>query len=113
MIPNTLISTKILLDGYTELRERLNGKCGGSCPIRCVSYMQVPKRISKYCMFSYVNDNYTTKRIDLFCSFCERCWNIDEDDCPCNSHLLQKEVFLRLDEVIDELQTKLNKEFSS
>jgi hypothetical protein len=110
MIPNTLISTKVLLDAYTELRDQLNGKCGEVCPIHCVSYMQAPKRISTFYMFSY--DSYTTKRKDLFCSFCERCWNIVEDDCPCNSHLSRKEVFLRLDEVIDELQTKLKKEYS-
>jgi hypothetical protein len=33
MIPNSLISTKILLNGYTNLRDALNGQCNTlTCP---------------------------------------------------------------------------------
>lgn len=34
MIPKSIISTKVLLDAYTELRDRLNGQCGSDCPLR-------------------------------------------------------------------------------
>jgi len=97
----THYKTKIVLDTFQELRRELKGKCGNSCP-------------------KFILNHSAKKRSNIF-SFCEICkkefsFIACKDlfyNCPCLRELNPEELFLRLDEFIEELKQKLLKEYSS
>lgn len=107
-------NTKVVLDTYTELRRRLNGKCGGACPINCKGTASSNLRISNY----KLEKMKTVKRREEleFCSYCEKFHFINSKInhcCPCNRYANPEEISLYLDEFIEELQEQLSKEYSS
>jgi hypothetical protein len=105
-IPKSLINTKVLLDAYVYLREISNGICCEECPRESIKFRDTQK----------IGIKYRRKRMQLFCSFCWLnwdCYNYSFLPCPCHANLIPKEIFLRLDEVINQLEEKLKKEFSS
>lgn len=114
-LPETLINTKILLDGYTELREQLNGQCSESlCPKDLIDWSYGQNEIGL--------SRRQRRRLLSFCFFCKSAWNSPNHKpfshrvippCPCCSTLTAYQVFTRLDEVIYLLQEKLKKEYSS
>lgn len=120
-IPNSLISTKVLLDAYTNLRDQLNGKCHKNvCPHYDIRYFLelIPShnknRIKYYYLTrSFGSDfwNYRIHRQEIFCIFCQQ--SQYTDFCPCKNDLDEEDIFLRLDEIIDQLEEKIKKEFSS
>jgi hypothetical protein len=105
----SLISTKVLLDSFVHLRDLLNGKCNeNTCP-----HIEIRFGLN----FVERGGQYNSTRAKVFCQFCIDEWNTDNGEayiCPCKNKLLTPfAIFLRLDDVIDELTEKLNKEYSS
>ena len=110
-------NTKVTLDAFTELRRRLNGKCGDTCPK--ITYK--PQSITLY------TKSFKRNRKRLRKEFCDNyCTNfyfinhkaVSEDQiytagCPCYRGCNPEELFLYLDEYIEELQEQLSKEYSS
>lgn len=85
------------LEIMEELRTRLAGKCGGACPVRIFK--------SSHCID--LSSPYPWDCQDCIVEFgfirgCEdkRCYS----ECPCKRGSNPEEVFLRLDEVIEELK---------
>jgi hypothetical protein len=109
-IPKSLVSTKVLLDAYINLREISNGKCSSSCPRDSINFGNYTKTIQSKKKYLYKR-----KKLNIFCTFCWDCWDCTKlgyFPCPCHTNLSPKKIFLRLDEVIDQLRKKLEKEFS-
>jgi hypothetical protein len=105
-IPDSIISTKVLLDAYIHLRNELNGRCDDDfCPNIEIRFDQggwgLDLKLSPY----------KKKRIRRFCSFCGDAWGTDF--CPCKNDLNPKYIFLRLDSVIEQLKEKLKKEIQN
>ena len=90
---------RILLASFTELRTRLKGKCGGTCP--------------KFIAQEEFNISVTTNTESVFCKACEQNFNFlnqrsQTNDCPCFMKCNKEEIFVRLDEYIGELEEIVN-----
>ena len=107
-------NTKVALDAYTELRRRLEGKCGSVCPMNCNQTKYSKPHISKYkCEKMVIPLPRTAVE---FCGYCENFHFIKGEkdyNCPCLRRSNPEEIFLYLDEFIEELQEQLSKEYSS
>lgn len=107
-------NTKVALDAYTELRRRLKGKCSGVCPIDCKQTKYSNPHISKYRREK--RKKYISRTETEFCGYCEKFHFIRgkiDKYCPCYRLSNPEEIFLYLDEFIEELQEQLSKEYSS
>lgn len=107
---NIRLSTKVLLDSFLELRRKLNGKCGGSCP----SLVTIPNSLSLSLEF---RTTYFARPKQI-CSTCvkEFGWLPKLKYtciCPCNRVKNKEEIMVRLDEFIEELHDRLKKEYSN
>lgn len=96
-------SYKLIL--FTQLREDLNGKCGSNCPNYYNGHNDY-NRFNDYC------------RSNLICMLCNDNFNwlsckIKYNKCPCDRKPNPEELFLRLDEYIEELEILARKEYSS
>lgn len=100
-------NTKVALDAFTELRRKLNGECGSTCPLCIVSNKL------------YAYESYQVKRREKeFCNYCKNFHFIKHNiglprPCPCDRESNPEEIFLYLDEFIEELEEQLSKEYSS
>jgi hypothetical protein len=96
---------------YTEVRRQLNGQCGDACPIRILA--------------SSIRNNYPAHFLrqeelkqDFCYKVCKRFHFIKHKTiqtychCPCLLQANPEEIFLYLDDIIEELEFKLSKEFS-
>ena len=107
-------NTKVALDAYTELRRRLEGECGDVCPMNCNKTKYSNPHISKYRREK--RKKYISRTEDEFCGYCEKFHfikNKKDHNCPCYRLSNPEEIFLYLDEFIEELQEQLSKEYSS
>ena len=107
-------NTKVALDAYTELRRRLKGKCGNVCPMNCKQTKYSKPHISKYKREKM--EIYISRTGVEFCGYCENFHFIrgkKDNSCPCYRQSNPEEIFLYLDEFIEELQEQLSKEYSS
>jgi len=99
------VCTKVQLDLYTEVRDRLNGKCSYSpktCP-RMICEDGLKKDHSSISIGA-------SNRVNIFCPVCHEKFPTKDDNCPCESGL--PDVISRLELLIEELQDKVNKRFS-
>lgn len=96
-INDELIPAETQLVAFIELRRELQGKCGGLCPRwnieKSVFYGPFCNLCREY--FGFLSHKY------------------DDIDCPCLRNINPDELFLQLDEVIEELAEQLTKEYSS
>ena len=108
-----LLCTKVKLDSFVELRIRLNGKCGDTCPMDCI------KNKNEY---NKTNSERTLPRLKIMCNICfsefnflNTIWHLENNYelCPCHAQINKNDLFFRLDKYIEELQKQLKKEYSA
>ena len=89
------------LEIMEELRTRLSGKCGDACPVgifKSSCYRSLTHRYPWDCKDCVTEFGFIRGSKDM-------CHN----ECPCNRRSNPEEIFLRLDEVIEELKNLRDK----
>ena len=104
-----MISNTFILEHYKLLRDRLNGCCSGACP-----NILAEKR-DRYCTTKNRSKDHIS---EVFCDVCHDTFGPLADDkfddgCPCYMRIEPKELFLELDKLIEDLEEKSKKEYSS
>ena len=102
-----MVSNTFLLEHYKLLRNRLNGCCGNVCP----------NILAEKPGIGFITKTRAKKYI-IFCETCHDTFGPLADDdfderCPCYMGIEPKELFLELDKLIEDLEEKSKKEYSS
>ena len=96
---------QVRIEVLRELRKRLNGKCGNTCPHNLMRIYVVYSKIPpiKFNTTDGIWDCENCTENFSFISCLER-----RALCPCKREPNPEELFLRLDEVIEEIEENLN-----
>lgn len=112
-----LKSTKITLEVFKELKKILSGRCGNCCPNNILHegnlryyYNRRKKEGSRNVL------KYSKISKERFCFTCEKEFHFlsakRKTLCPCEREPNTEELFFRLDEFIEELEEKIQKEWN-